>query len=142
MSSSKRKKERRHERYLRNIQKEGNHKNSAWTSGKLIEENHNRKFYSPEYTKALSFRLCKYLLNASNTGDPNIMLSEFWKYKDWMIGLILKWNPGVQEDDCYRYLKELLEVYWDQVAVNENPECLMAVRVPDLGEEPVYEFKI
>lgn len=142
MSSSKRKKERRRERYLRNVQKEGSHKNNAWASGKLIEENHNGKFYSPEYTRALSFRLCKYLLNARNTGDPNIMLSEFWKYKDWMIGLILKWNQGVQEDNYYRYLKELLEVYWDRVVVNENPECLMAVRVPELGEEPVYEFKI
>lgn len=139
MSASKRKKERRRERYLRNVQKEGCHKNNAWASGKLIEENHNGKYYSPEYTKALSFRLCKYLIGARNTGDLNIVLSEFWKYKDWIIGLILRWNPGVQEDDYYRYLKELLEAYWDS---DKNPECLVSIRVPELGKEPEYEFKI
>lgn len=114
MSSSERKKERRKQRHLRNIQKEIDHKKDAWEKGKLIEENHNNSFYSEKYTYDLCCRLVKILIDISkNNNDPESVIIKFRLYKNKIRDLILHWNPNVNKGDEYNFLKESLEIYWD-----------------------------
>ena len=115
MTSSKRKKARRAERHRKNVQAENDYKREAWESGKLIEENHNRLGYSKEYTENLATRL--FDIVRSLKGAKKVV-SKYQMYKEKIIALILYWSPDVKKDDRYYYLKESLEVYWD------NPENL------------------
>lgn len=123
------KKERRLKRHLRNIKKEQEHKKEAWERGAYIEENHNGGPYTEDYTKELSWRMfsrlvdakelamnCEdsnpYLINAG--GDRNRMyVMFFWKYKKIVQDLILHWSPDAPKGIEYRWLKRLLETYWD-----------------------------
>jgi hypothetical protein len=144
MSKSKKSKERRLERHNKNIQKEKEHKISAWNNGKLIEENRNQGPYSPTYTRALTDRLCLYLneekekanqvergtikiLNKT-TGLPlspdEVFIRGFRKYKEKIIDLIIYWSPEVPQDLSYQSLKFLMEVYWDEVIEKKNPGAL------------------
>lgn len=134
MSSSKRKKERRQQRYERNVQKEVTHKKEAWENGKLIEENHNQGPYSVDYTIAVSERLYKYILQEkeraliSETPDVNF-IKGFRKYKMKIQDMILHWNPEVPKTKQYESLKKLLEVYWDDVVANLNFTSLINVEL-------------
>lgn len=131
MSSSIKKKERRKQRYERNVQKEQLHKEEAWQSGKLIEENHNRKSYSSEYTIALSKRLKEYLLQEYQksimTKVPDVeFVRKFRKYRMKIRDLILLWSPDVPETlEEYEFLKGLIETYWDEVLQKENIGALL-----------------
>lgn len=145
--STRRKKERRKLRYQRNVKKEFDYKNSAWQSGKLIEENHNGKYYSPEYSKALCYRLYKYIgevMNQSMTAeDPGrYILKGIWRYKTWIINLILKWSDSEPTNEYYDYLKRVLETYWDDIQEKcDNPCILLGIKYPEpLINEPEYRF--
>lgn len=114
MSSSEGKKERRRKRHLRNIQKEIEYKKDAWDRGKLIEENHNNSFYSEKYTQDLCSRLVNILINiCKECNDVDMVVSKFRLYKNKIRDLILHWNPNVNKGGEYNFLKESLEVYWD-----------------------------
>ena len=115
MTSSKRKKERRLQRHLRNIQKEIDYKKQAWENGKLIEENHNQGPYSKNYTIELCDRLVKILRNIVNEPgiDLDLTIRKFRLYKNKIKDLILHWNPEAEKDKDYNYLKGSLETYWD-----------------------------
>lgn len=146
MSSSKRKKERRRMRYEKHVRAEIEHKKQAWEEGKLIEENHNQGPYSPEYTIALSERLVQYVnqerdkaLNMEpgsildkRTQEPlskdEVYVRGFRKYKMKIQDLILYWNPTVQRNNDYYYLKTLLDTYWDEVVAASNKAGLWSVQ--------------
>lgn len=113
MSSSKGKKERRKERHLKNIKKEIEYKKQAWDAGKLIEENHNQEEYSMDYTVKLSERLLYILKNKVLSQDNSTTIKNFRLYKNKIRDLILHWNPRIEKNNIYFYLKGSLEVYWD-----------------------------
>jgi hypothetical protein len=124
------KKARRQARYERNVNKEITHKKEAWESGKLIEENHNRKSYSMEYTIALADRLKQYLMQEYErsiaTDSPETeFIRGFRKYRMKIRDLILLWNPDVPEQDNYDFLKGLIETYWDEVLAKEDLGSLL-----------------
>lgn len=134
MSSSKRKKERRHQRYLRNVQKEIDYKREAWANGKLIEENHNNGPYSANYTKELAKRLRVILYNIANEegNDDERILYRFRQYKMKLRDLILHWSPEAERDYTYQFLKHSLEVYWDE---SDNLANFLKFNNPKLPEE-------
>ena len=124
MSSSKRKKERRRLRYLRNVRKEVEYKKEAWDNGKLIEENHNNGPYSPEYSIELGNRLYNIIQSYKNQviNDPSLsdnsqkndsMLKKFRMYRIKIRDFILHYNPNIPKTEAYEYLKFSIEVYWD-----------------------------
>lgn len=121
MSSSEKKKERRRERYERNVAKEIDYKKRAWEEGKLIEENHNNKSYSAEYSKEISRRLVLRLEKAKeeSCGDNELFLLKYRLYKNKIRDFILLCTPETctPEDEIYynyNILKGSLEVYWDE----------------------------
>ena len=122
--SNERKKQRRLERHQRNIRKEREYKESAWENGKLIEENHNGKPYSQQYTKDLEVRLYNIMtgirLKLSEHPDDKsgYAIFRFRAYRKKIQDYILLHNPGEPKTEAYEYLKNLLEYYWD------NPEDL------------------
>lgn len=125
MSNRENKKIRRRQRYERNVKKEITHKNEAWTGGKLLEENHNGGPYSESYTKALTDRLMLYISQGWDGEDYDKYLKNFRKYKQKVITLILHWSPDVPKTyPGYEELKNLLEVYWDEVVGENNPKAL------------------
>jgi hypothetical protein len=124
-----RKKEKRKIRHINNIRKEETHKKEAWDNGKLIEENHNQGPYSPEYTKDLCKRLIDYLWQEKQRSltlpnPANNFVVGFRKYKMKIQDLILHWNPEVEKNYMYKYLKRLLEIYWDQVLFGNEKELI------------------
>lgn len=123
MTSSKRKKERRHQRYLRNVRKEVEHKKEAWEAGKLIEENHNNGPYSAGYSIELGDRLYNIIQSYKEqayqnpecpTGDNDFMLKKFRMYRMKIRDFILHYNPDIPKTDAYEYLKMAIETYWDK----------------------------
>jgi hypothetical protein len=123
------KKIRRQLRHERNIKKDQDYKKEAWESGKLIEENHNSGPYTSDYTIELSERLVQYILQERNKAmkdsEPERKFVEsFRKYKKKIQTLILHWSPIVPENQEYNFLKELLEIYWDEVVSNNNYSAL------------------
>lgn len=119
------KKIRRKFRHERNAKKDREYKIEAWKSGKLIEENHNSGPYTSDYTIELSERLVQYLLQERdkviNESEPERKFTEaFRRYKKKIQTLILHWSPIAPEDFNYKFLKELLETYWDEVVTNNN----------------------
>lgn len=122
MSSSKRKKERKEQRKQRNIQKEIDHKKEAWENGKIIEENHNDSFYSPEFTLKISSRLIEIFSGLKKNITTNEeAIFKFRQFKAKVRDTILRWNPNVEYNQDYFYLKNLIETYWD------SPETLIEV---------------
>lgn len=125
MTNSKKKKERRKLRYLRNIRKEVEYKKDAWEKGKLIEENHNNGPYSPEYSIELGNRLynimqsfkeqafnSKELLNSVQKNE--FLIIKFRMYRIKIRDFILHYNPIIPKSKEYNYLKLLIEIYWDK----------------------------
>ena len=111
------KKERRKERYERNVSKEISHKKEAWDSGKLIEENHNLNFYTDQYSLELGNRLvskiCSIISETGNREDKNTyFLSEFRKYKIKIRDYIIL-SPLSSRNNSWIFLKNILEIYWD-----------------------------
>ena len=94
MSSSKRKKERRRARYERNVRKEQEHKQQAWNSGKLIEENYSNNYYSQQYTHALAERLVELLRKgtAGAEGNNERFIKWYQMYRMKIRDLIILWN--------------------------------------------------
>lgn len=124
MTNSKKKKERRKLRYLRNIRKEVEYKKDAWEKGKLIEENHNNGPYSPEYSVELGNRLYNIIQSfkeqAFNNSSLNsvqkneFLLIKFRMYRIKIRDFILHYNPIIPKSKEYNYLKSLIEIYWDK----------------------------
>lgn len=133
MTSSKRKKERRRMRYLRNVRKEVEYKKEAWENGKLIEENHNQGPYSANYSIELGDRLMKIiqgykemclkpnLETGEGPGGNELMIKKFRMYRMKIRDFIIHYNPGIPKTEAYEYLKNGIETYWD------NPERLIDV---------------
>ena len=125
MSNRENKKIRRRQRYERNVNKEITHKNTAWSEGKLLEENHNGGPYSETYTKALTDRLMIYIAQGWDGKDYDKYLKNFRKYKQKVITLLLHWSPKVPKTyPGYSDLKILLEVFWDVVITENMPQSL------------------
>lgn len=125
MTNSKRKKERRKARYLRNIRKEVEYKKDAWEKGKLIEENHNNGPYSPEYSIELGNRLYNIIQSFKEQAFSNkelnssiqkneFLLTRFRMYRIKIRDFILHYNPIIPKSEEYNYLKSLIEIYWDK----------------------------
>lgn len=125
MTNSKKKKERKKLRYLRNIRKEVEYKKDAWEKGKLIEENHNNGPYSPEYSVELGNRLYniiqsfkeqtfnnRELLDSAQKNE--FLLTKFRMYRIKIRDFILHYSPIIPKSEEYSYLKSLLEMYWDK----------------------------
>ena len=123
------------ERKRQNRAKDEAYKEEAWESGKLIEENHNQRYYSPEYTRALAKRLVYYITqDRESSNTSNEFLSRFQSRKKKIIDLIILWNPEVSREELpeHNYLKSLLETYWDRIIENkEDPECLLEIIPPE-----------
>lgn len=118
-------KERRRLRHERNLAKDIQHKRDSWESGKLIKENRNQEPYSQEYTVSLCERLVNYILQeklrAGQSRDPyREYIKGFQKYKTHVQDLILNWNPNVEINSGYTFLKTLIELYWDEVLGKQN----------------------
>ena len=107
MSNKENKKRRRLERHIRNKTKEIEYKAEAWEKGKLIEENHNNKYYSPEFSLIMANRIAESI--KPYTEDKN----SFFFYKKKAIKLILLYNPDIEKNKNYYYIKKILEDYWD-----------------------------
>lgn len=119
------KKERREERHIRNKTKDSSYKEQAWIDGKLILEDHSGKDFSEEFTVSLRDRLFNMIRERQlKSKTPLEFVKYFRCFKDKLIILILKYNENVQFDYKYKYLKELLEIYWDEVILNNNLEAL------------------
>lgn len=120
MTSSNLRKQKRRERKERNIQKELTYKKEKWENGKLIEENHNNKYYSEEYSIELGNRLYNIIesIKSSCKEIPiesvnEIFIGRFLLYKNKIRDFILFYNPNIKKSNEYNYLKKLLENYWD-----------------------------
>lgn len=125
MSNRENKKLRRKKRHERNVNREIVHKNTAWSGGKLLEENHNGGPYSKNYTMALTDRLMIYIAQAWDGEDYKRYLENFRKYKQKVITLLLHWSPEVSKDyPGYYDLKGILEDYWDKVLGEGNIQAL------------------
>lgn len=111
MSSSNAKKERRRLRHERNILKDQTHKKDAWDSGKIIYENHNNKFFSPEYSVELTQRLWRMVLESLKSEET--FIRDYQKIKPKLIDSILMYNPEIPKLDEYQLIKYSLELYWD-----------------------------
>lgn len=125
---------RRDLRHERNKRRDTEYKRAAWESGKLIEENYNKGYYSPEYTISLSERLIKYLkaeykkAEQSDKQPKLTFLLGFRKYKKKIQDLILHWSPEVSKSlPGYVILKGMLESYWDDVLEDGKPELLYGI---------------
>lgn len=119
------KKERRKIRHQRNKEKDTQLKKEGWERGKLILENHSGEDFSPGFTVELRNRLYDYVQERrAKATDPYDFLRSFRQYKSKIIQLILKYNPEVEKEEKYYFLKKLLEVYWDEVVAKDNPEAL------------------
>lgn len=124
MTNSKKKKERRKLRYLRNIRKEVEYKKDAWENGKLIEENHNNGPYSPKYSIELGNRLYEIIKSFKEQAFSNsslnsvqkneFLLIKFRMYRIKIRDFILHYNPIIPKSEEYNYLKSLIEIYWDK----------------------------
>ncbi len=114
------KKERRHQRYLKNVQKEKDHKKEAWERGKLIEENHNGESYSPEYTVELEERLRTIIsgilpqtAGMDSESSAEFILLKFRLYRQKIRDYILHYPRSLPKSETYEYLKRAIETYWD-----------------------------
>lgn len=146
MSSSQRKKERRQQRYERNVRKEKEYKEQAWENGKLIEPNHNNGPYPADYCVELGKRLFDRITTNRDLiyQNPSAHLAEglvweklspdlqkahvnsqlvfkFRLYRIKIRDFILHYNPGIPKTPEYKYLKRAIEEYWD------NPDNLYSV---------------
>lgn len=123
--SSARRKERRKQRYERNVAKEKAHKEEAWEQGKLILENHNRQEFSIEFSQALVNRLYEYLNQEfTNSLDQVDFVRRFRKYKDKIVEAMMLYNPTAPRDKEYYFLRDIMSCYWDEVLGKENLEAL------------------
>lgn len=98
------KKEKRRLRHLNNRNKDQETKQKLWDRGKLIYENHNDEFFSPEFSIKFSQRLVEKIKEGK---------TEFYKLKDHAINAVLLFNPTIEKTDEWRFLKQRLEDYWD-----------------------------
>lgn len=116
------KKIRKQQRYLKNKKKDEEYKKKAWESGKkLIEENHNNKPYSPNYSEELGKRLYNIFkdiytksLEFPEKDRNNYVLIRFRAYRKKIQDFILHYNTSLHKTEEYEFLKYLLEVYWDK----------------------------
>lgn len=114
--------ERRKARHLRNKENDTRHKKEAWNNGKVILEYNNGEDFSPTFTVELRDRLYYYVKEQrSKAKDPYEFLRSFQQYKSKIIQLILKYNPDVEQEGKYQFLKKSLETYWDEVLPEQNP---------------------
>ena len=114
--------ERRKARHLRNKESDTRHKKEAWINGKVILEYNNGEDFSPTFTVELRDRLYYYVKEQrSKAKDPYEFLRSFQQYKSKIIQLILKYNPDVEQEGKYQFLKKSLETYWDEVLPEQNP---------------------
>lgn len=91
-------------RHIRNQNKDREQKQKSWEEGKLIYENHNNEYFSPEF----SIKFLDRIVEKIKKGD-----TEFYKLKEHAINAILMFNPEVEKPEEWYYLKRKLEEYWD-----------------------------
>lgn len=96
MSNRENKKKRRLARHLRNKAKDENHKKEAWEQGKLIEPNHNGRYYPLDYSIELGKRLLErpfmtyrmkirdYLLLCDPAGRDDSWITLKKAYDEWL----------------------------------------------------------
>lgn len=97
-------KKKRKLRHLENKKRDYETKQQAWDSGKLIYENHNNKYFSPEF----SIKFLERVVGMVKSGN-----TEFYKLKDHVINAILLFNPELERTEDWYFLKQKLEEYWD-----------------------------
>jgi len=91
-------------KHLENKRKDELTKQEAWDSGKLIYENHNNEYFSPEF----SLKFVQRVADKVREGR-----TEFYKLKDHAINAVLLFNPVLERNDNWYFLKCKLEEYWD-----------------------------
>lgn len=97
-------KNKRRLRKLENRRKDVESKKMSWDSGKLIYENHNNEYFTPDF----SLKFVKRVADKVRKGD-----TEFYKLTEHAINAVLLFNPGVERNDDWYFLKSKLEEYWD-----------------------------
>lgn len=109
----KRRQERRKIRHQRNKDKDQRIKKEAWSKGKLIKPDLNTYFWEESYLRDLEKRLYE-IMKGMKDKDSSYILQKFRLYKDKVKTYILKYNPSYTKTEEYKYLKKLLEIYWDE----------------------------
>lgn len=109
----KRRQERRKIRHQRNKDKDREMKKEAWSKGKLIKPDLNTYFWEESYLRDLEKRLYE-IMKGMKDKDNSYILQKFRLYKDKVKTYILKYNPSYIKTEEYKYLKKLLEIYWDE----------------------------
>ena len=86
MGNRENKKKRRLARHLRNKAKDENHKKEAWEQGKLIEPNHNGRYYPVEYSIELGKRLLDrpFLTYRQKIRDYLLLCNPEGRTEDWV----------------------------------------------------------
>lgn len=91
-------------RHLENRKKDEELKKKLWDEGKLIYENHNNEYFTPEF----SIKFAKRVEEKIKEGK-----TEFYKLKDHAVNAVLMFNPDIEKTESWRFLKQKLEEYWD-----------------------------
>ena len=97
-------KNKRRLRKLENRRKDIESKKMSWDSGKLIYENHNNEYFTPDF----SLKFVKRVADKVRKVD-----TEFYKLTEHAINAVLLFNPVVERNDDWYFLKSKLEEYWD-----------------------------
>lgn len=115
MTSSKRSKYKRHLRKVNNKNKDSLKKIESWNRGALIEENHNNQYYSREFTIRLADRLKEYLMviRSEKTTNEEYRKSVLYRFMDKAKKLVLLADPSCTQLENYKFVKSILEDYWD-----------------------------
>lgn len=116
MTSSKRSKFKRHLRKANNRNKDSIKKIEEWNKGALIEENHNNQYYSREFTIKLADRLKEYLTvirSNKKVSSDKYRKSVLYRFMDKAKKLVLLADPSCTQLESYKFVKSILEDYWD-----------------------------
>lgn len=87
--------------------------------GRIMRENSNGDKYSPEYTQTISKvvvdKIIKKYEECVFEDDPRAreFLHYFFTLKDFIRDLLIYWSNSVEKGYQYRFLKKLMEIYWD-----------------------------
>lgn len=83
------------------------------TSGKLIEENHNGKDYTPEYTeKVISWRFFELWMKTNKYKNSfEDLWNWFGRLREIFQTLLLHWPDSLQRGDEFWFIYDLLNYY-------------------------------
>lgn len=119
MSKTKSKKSKNIEKRRKRKKELLKHKQEEWERGRIMKEE--RKWQernSPEYTAKLSRHITEKIQWAvgecsGRIGGCKDFLHYFFQFKPYIRDLLIYWNPEVEINEDYLYLKQCLELYWD-----------------------------